>query len=671
MSFGVSKAPQTKTPGLDVAYGRKLVGLAEVVVVEFDAHLTRQIDRGLGGLHARRQNHHIVGFFVNLAFLIHVADQSILRFRVLDDGMDSGSHEADAVIVPGPIVIFLEILPERPHVHKEDGGVQIPGGMLLCDDRLFDGVHTANGGTITVIALVDVSRTRALNPCDALRFLMIGQPYHVPLEGTGSGQDPLEFLGGDHVLDPSVPVCSEHFRVHGIEAGSQDHGADIQRHVLFRHEVVDSLGLAGFHALEALAASAAIEASFRFFQGFFPGQHPVDFLEAFGPLIARNHRDFAAGLLFDIVWDRGQVFGVEIRAFSALAQVFPFEVTNNGDRRLVSRADGRNGCSGTGDNVASGEDTRTCGCKSDRIGFDSAPSRQLDAVAVAQELSLGPLTDGHDDVFPVKGHGFRFVVFRAEFPVFVEYGRAALEFDAGDLAVFIQNPYGSPAVVELDTLGQRLFAFPVVRRHLVALFQADEFDLFEADPSGRPGHVDGHVTAADHDDAFSLGRLPFAEAQIPQEVHALEDPVQVRTGDGKRISAVKSHSQVDGLVPLLEEVFDAVFLIDGMIELQFRTELRDVFDFLVEHLGGQTIVRDTDPKHAACDRKRFENRRVIAFPSQVIRRGQTGGTRSDDRDLLVLVVDLWDLPTVDIHLVGHVAFERADRDGLVHFLTPA
>ena len=58
--------------------------------------------------------------------------------------MGSRSDKADAVFFPGVVIVAFEVLAVGSDVHKEDGAIKAVTGMFLGNDRLLDGVHTAN-----------------------------------------------------------------------------------------------------------------------------------------------------------------------------------------------------------------------------------------------------------------------------------------------------------------------------------------------------------------------------------------------------------------------------------------------------------------------------------------------------------------------------------------------
>jgi len=99
----------------------------------------------------------------------------------------------------GIIVVFLEILAIGPHIHEENGAIQIAGGVLLCNNGLFYGVHTADRRAVTVVAPVDVPGPHALEPRDSIGLLVVRQPHKMPHCGTGGGEDSFKFQRGNDV----------------------------------------------------------------------------------------------------------------------------------------------------------------------------------------------------------------------------------------------------------------------------------------------------------------------------------------------------------------------------------------------------------------------------------------------------------------------------------------
>ena len=216
---------------------------------------------GLGaGLQAHRQDHHVEQLFLGLAILGDVLDaQAVVVGRV--HRVDPGAHETHPLLILGPVVVLLKVLAVGAHVHEEDGGVQFLGGVLLGDHRLLYGVHATHRRTIAVVAVVDVPAAHALEPSDLLGLGPVAGALEVALVGARSAEHPLKLHGRKHVGMLGVGVGVEDGRVKGLEARSQDHAAHVEGEFLWRLVMGRGVGLAGLHALEALAAHRAVEAA--------------------------------------------------------------------------------------------------------------------------------------------------------------------------------------------------------------------------------------------------------------------------------------------------------------------------------------------------------------------------------------------------------------------------
>lgn len=73
----------------------------------------------------------------------------------------------------------------------------------------LDGVHAADAGTVRVVAVVEIPRADALEPCDLLRLLAVVWPHEMPPVGAGSRENALELKAGDDVRVIGVVVGVE------------------------------------------------------------------------------------------------------------------------------------------------------------------------------------------------------------------------------------------------------------------------------------------------------------------------------------------------------------------------------------------------------------------------------------------------------------------------------
>jgi hypothetical protein len=88
-----------------------------------------------------------------------------------DRWYESGIDEPDPVFVFGIVVIDFKVFSMGPHVHEEDGAIQIGTRMFLGDHRFLDGVHAAYGGTVGMVAAINIPGAHALDPGDFFGFL--------------------------------------------------------------------------------------------------------------------------------------------------------------------------------------------------------------------------------------------------------------------------------------------------------------------------------------------------------------------------------------------------------------------------------------------------------------------------------------------------------------------
>ena len=114
-----------------------------------------------------------------------IVDAQVIGPRNPFDGVHPGADKANAVLFPGRVVVPFEVLSVGPHVHEEDGAVQIVSRMLLGDDGFFDGIHAADGRAVGMVTPVHVSGADALEPCDLLGLLVIGHAGQMAHGGTG------------------------------------------------------------------------------------------------------------------------------------------------------------------------------------------------------------------------------------------------------------------------------------------------------------------------------------------------------------------------------------------------------------------------------------------------------------------------------------------------------
>ena len=169
----------------------KRICFAELAFGQVNVQFCCQLHQVRRYFEAHGENHHVKRLFVTSPFRSHTLRRSSLP-RWFNGG-NPGSNESNPMFFPGLVVIPFEILPVGPHVHEENGAVQIVSGVFLGNDCLLDRVHAADRGAVPVVALIHVPGPDALEPGDLLRFPLIRDLCRCPWTGlwrSGSAQTP-------------------------------------------------------------------------------------------------------------------------------------------------------------------------------------------------------------------------------------------------------------------------------------------------------------------------------------------------------------------------------------------------------------------------------------------------------------------------------------------------
>src|SRR3972149_10629666 len=75
--------------------------------------------------------------------------EEIPRCWILVESGDPATSVLDAVLLARPLVVGLVTLAKGTHVHHEDVDLRF-GVVLACHDRLFGGVHAADGRAVVM-----------------------------------------------------------------------------------------------------------------------------------------------------------------------------------------------------------------------------------------------------------------------------------------------------------------------------------------------------------------------------------------------------------------------------------------------------------------------------------------------------------------------------------------
>ena len=235
------------------------------------------------------------------------------------------------------------------------------------------------------------------------------------------------------------------------------------------------------------------------------------------------------------------------------------------------------------------------------------------------------LANGEDHMVAFEAQPLAGIELRVEAAGLVKYVFAVLE---ADRPIFL-DARRPPTRMHDHALGDRSLDLVRTGRHLAALFEADHVDLLRSLAQGGERHVDGDVAAADDDDARTDPHV-LAAADIAQEIYAAKNEGLMHTLDRNHARHLRAKAKEHRVVILAEDV-EASNLGAGMNR---NTECGDLFEFLVQQFGRQTIGGDAVAKHAASLALSLEYFDVVTKNPQVISGGKSCGTGTDDADTL-------------------------------------
>ena len=118
--------------------------LAELRLGEVDAEFVGQFHDLRRGLEPHGKYDHIKSLLAKFTVFRGVLDAEIIGTGHGFHGVNPGPDKANPVFFPGSVIVSLEFLSVGPHVHVENGAVQVAARMFLGDDRFFDGIHAAD-----------------------------------------------------------------------------------------------------------------------------------------------------------------------------------------------------------------------------------------------------------------------------------------------------------------------------------------------------------------------------------------------------------------------------------------------------------------------------------------------------------------------------------------------
>ncbi len=291
------------------------------------------------------------------------------------------------------------------------------------------------------------------------------------------------------------------------------------------------------------------------------GKALVDFLKALDPLGRRQLRHHGPRLFDGVGRQRSPISlclgnGPQGQ-FPPGFEVLAIEIAVDGQGGFPARGHRGDGDVRTGDHVAPGKDALPAGGQGVRIRLDQAPGGEFDAVRVGDKFEVGLLADGHDDDIGGSSSGLIFQIGGSEAPLLIKDPFHGPEFEAADLALPSQDLLDAPPVADLHALLLGLCHFPGGSRHLFPGFERDQGDLAPLAPGG-PGHVHGHVAAADDRHFLALEIELLTRGRVFEIFDAPEDSLGVRAGHRQADGILRPDAQEDRL-----EAFGGEQIVDG------------------------------------------------------------------------------------------------------------
>src|SRR6266568_3895937 len=207
----------------------------------------------------------------------------------------------------------------------------------------------------------------------------------------------------------------------------------------------------------------------------------------------------------------------------------------------------------------------------------------------------------------------------------------ALELDAADAAVLLDDANRRREELEADAFVLRVVDLAVVRAHLFSRPPVNDGHV-RAEPPRRPGAVErGESAAHDHDLLPSADRHGVALRVHAEVVDRLDDARQVLARDAQLVRAPRAEAEEDRVVTLREEIVDREVAAEHHAALELRiAELPHRVQLLVELHFRQAVLGDAVARDPALLVHHVEDRDGVALERGVIRGGHPGGTRAHD-----------------------------------------
>ena len=218
--------------------------------------------------------------------------------------------------------------------------------------------------------------------------------------------------------------------------------------------------------------------------------------------------------------------------------------------------------------------------------------------------------------------------------VFVVNSRASLEDDAGYFSALGKYLPGAPAVSDLNALFLRLLDLVRGGGHFFFALKAEHRDLASGRSRGASRNVDSHVSAADHDDVAGKAQAVVLIYAV-EEFDAALNALGVLAGNARFASAHKADGDIEGLVAVPAERVYRNVAPDLYAAADLNAHLAENVDLRLDNVLFKPERGYAVCKHSARSFLLLEHGHVVAALAEIIGAGETGGSGSDDRHLVI------------------------------------
>jgi hypothetical protein len=189
---------------------------------------------------------------------------------------------------------------------------------------------------------------------------------------------------------------------------------------------------------------------------------------------------------------------------------------------------------------------------------------------------------------------------------------------------------------------------------------------------GRPGHVEGHVAAADHHDIVAQLH-PVAGVRVDQEIHGLQHPVELHARDLQVAASHGADGYEDGREPIVLQGGEREVPAQAPFRAELDTEPEDGADLGLQDLPAQAVRGDPEDHHAARPVRGVQDDRTVAVRGEVVGAGQAGRPGPHDGYPIVparhhlhrLAPQALAVRALHASPLAGEPLQRTDRDGLV------